>query len=418
MTDALVGGVVVVGAGAAGLSAAAHLRALGVTVTLLEAGPCIGGRARTARPAALDGEVLDLGAAWLHAADSNPLVGLAMPEDGLVNSDALRTERLFVAGREATAAEHEEYDACWDAVERLEPGAADTSLAALMAAVPGPWAPTVALWEGAIIAAADADDLSAQDWRRNLLPPPNLLPPGGLGDFVARRLATPAWLDTPATRIAWDGPGVRVDTPRGTLQAAACILTVSTGVLAAGAIRFDPPLPAAVEAAADALPMGLATKVALPAVDGGRLGIADNSTLVRQVAAGEAGMTFNAWPLGRGHLAGYMGGRTAWAVAGDDAAAEAFAREQLRAMLGPVRLGMRAVVTAWGTDPLFRGAYSYARPGHVGARAALAKAFPGERLLFAGEATRTDGLAGTVGGAWLSGRDAAARLLGEDGQAR
>ncbi len=418
MTDTLEGGVVVVGAGAAGLSAAAHLRARGVTVTLLEAGPCIGGRARTARPAALDGEVLDLGAAWLHAADSNPLVGLAMPEDGLVNSDALRTERLFIAGREATAAEHAEYEACWDAVERLEPGAADTSLAALMAAVPGPWAPTVALWEGAIIAAADADELSAQDWRRNLLPPPNLLPPGGLGDFVARRLATPAWLGTPATRIAWDGPSIRVDTPRGTLQAAACILTVSTGVLAAGAIRFDPPLPAAVQAAADALPMGLATKVALPAADGGRLGIVDNSTLVRQVAAGEVGMTFNAWPLGRGHLAGYMGGRTAWAVAGDDAAAEAFAREQLRAMLGQVRLGPRAVVTAWGTDTLFRGAYSYARPGHAGARALLAEAFPGERLLFAGEATRTDGLAGTVGGAWLSGRDAAARLLGEDGQAR
>lgn len=411
MSDVLEGGVVVVGAGAAGLSAAVHLRARGVAVTLLEAGPCIGGRARTARPAALDGEVLDLGAAWLHAADSNPLVGLAKPEDGLVNSDALGTERLFVAGREAAAAEHAEYDACWDAVERLEPGAVDTSLAALMASVPGPWAPTIALWEGAIIAAADADDLSAQDWRRNLLPPPNLLPLGGLGDFVARHLVTPAWLDTPATRIAWDGSGVQVDTPRGTLQAAACILTVSTGVLAAGAIRFDPPLPAAVQAAVDALPMGLATKVALPAADGGRLGIADNSTLVRQVAAGEAGMTFNAWPLGRGHLAGYMGGRTAWAVAGDDAAAEAFAREQLRAMLGPVRLGSRAVVTAWGTDPLFRGAYSYARPGHAGARSVLAEAFPGERLLFAGEATRTDGLAGTVGGAWLSGRDAATRLL-------
>ncbi|MGI4951748.1 MAG: FAD-dependent oxidoreductase, partial [Janthinobacterium lividum] len=228
MTDTLEDGVVVVGAGAAGLSAAAHLRAQGVTVTLLEAGPCIGGRARTVRLAALNGELLDLGAAWLHAADSNPLVALATPEDGLVNSDVLGTGRLFIAGREATAAEQAEYEACWDAVERLQPGAADTSLAALMASVPGPWAPTIALWEGAIIAAADADDLSAEDWRRNLLPPPNLLPPGGLGDFVARRLATPAWLDTPATRIAWDGPGVRVDTPRGTVRAAACVVTVST----------------------------------------------------------------------------------------------------------------------------------------------------------------------------------------------
>ena len=408
------GGVVVVGAGAAGLAAAAHLRAAGVEVTLLEAGPRTGGRARTVRPAALGGAVLDLGAAWLHAADSNPLAGMAGPEDGLVNSDLLRTERLFVAGRGATAAEQAEYDACWAAVERLQPGAADTSLADLMAPLAGPWAPIVALWEGAIIAAADADVLSAQDWHRNLLPPPNLLPPGGLGDFVARRLATPAWLDTPATAIAWGGAGVRVDTPRGVLRAAACIVTVSTGVLASGAVRFDPPLPGAVAAAVEALPMGLATKVALPLGEDGRLGIADNATLVRQVAPGEAGMTFNAWPLGRGHLVGYMGGRAAWAVAGDDAAAETFARAQLHAMLGPVRLGAGAVVTDWGTDPLFCGAYSYARPGGAAARAALAGAFPGERLLFAGEACRADGLAGTVGGAWLSGRDAAARLVAEN----
>ena len=122
-------------------------------------------------------------------------------------------------------------------------------------------------------------------------------------------------------------------------------------------------------------------------------------------------MTFSAWPLGRGHLVGFMGGRAAAAVAGDDAAAEAFARGQVQAMLGSARLGAGAAVTGWGTDPLFRGAYSFARPGGTGARAVLAGAFLGERLLFAGEATCTDGLAGTVGGAWLSGRDAAARLL-------
>jgi len=422
MTALREGGVVVIGAGAAGLSAAAHLRARGVAVTLLEAGPRIGGRAHTVRPAALGGEVLDLGASWLHAADRNPLARLASSADELIYSDALGTERLFVAGRDATAAERAGYDACWGAAGRLVPGDADSSLAALMAGLPGPWAPTVALWEGAIIAAADADALSAQDWRRNLLPPPNLLVRDGLGSFVARRLATPAWLDTPATRIGWDGPGVAagvtpgvtpgvtVETPRGTLRAAACIVTVSTGVLAGGAIRFDPPLPQMVQAAVDGLPMGLLTKVALPAGQD-RLGVADNSTLARQVAAGEAGITFNAWPLGRGHLVGFVGGRAAWAVAGDDAAADDFAREQVRAMLGRVRLGEGAVVTGWGTDPLARGAYAYARPGHAGARAALADAFPGERLLFAGEACRTDGLAGTVGGAWLSGRDAAARLL-------
>ncbi len=410
--DLLGDGVVVVGAGVAGLSAAAYLRAAGVPITLLEAGSRIGGRAHTVRPAVLGGEVLDLGAAWLHAGHGNPLTGIAAAAgDGLIDSDALRTERLFVAGRDAGPADHAAYEACWAQVEALAPPGADISLAHLMAPLDGnPWAPTVALWEGAIIAAADADVLSAQDWHRNLLPPPNLLVSGGLGAFVARRLATAVQLNSRVRRIGWDGPGVEVATPVGTLRAAACIVTVSTGVLAAEAIRFDPPLPPAVLAAVDGLPMGLLSKVALPAAGADRMGVADNATLVQQVAADKAGMTFNAWPLGRGHLVSFIGGRAAWAVAGDCRAAEAMAREGLRAMLGQ-DAGPGAVVTDWGTDPLFRGSYAYARPGQADSRGVLADAFLAERMLFAGEACRTDGLAGTVGGAWLSGRDAAVRLL-------
>ena len=69
------------------------------------------------------------------------------------------------------------------------------------------------------------------------------------------------------------------------------------------------------------------------------------------------------------------------------------------------------LVTEWGTDPLTLGAYAYAAPGQADQRGVLAAAFPGERLLFAGEACRMDGLAGTVGGAFLSGRDAADRIV-------
>ena len=304
-------GVVVVGAGVAGLSAAAHLRAAGTQVTVLEAGPRIGGRARTVHPAVLGGAVLDLGASWLHAAHSNPLVALAGVEDGLVDSDALRSERLSIAGRPATAAEQAAYEACWAAVEGLVPGAADTSLAELMAPLADdPWAPTIARWEGAVIAAADADVLSAQDWHRNLLPPPNLMAPGGLGDFVARRLDGAVCLNMPVQRIRWDGPGVSVEGPQGALRAAACIVTVSTGVLAAGGIRFYPALPPAVQDAVDGLPMGLLSKVALPGHGWGPAGPAGRyATLVQQ---GASGMTFNAWPLGRAHLVGFVGGRAAW----------------------------------------------------------------------------------------------------------
>ena len=96
-----------------------------------------------------------------------------------------------------------------------------------------PWAVTVETWEGPIICVADADEFSARDWLRNVLSGSNLVPEGGIGAFVARRLGEglDIRLSTPVTRIAWDGDGVAVETPRGTITARSAIVTVSTGVL-------------------------------------------------------------------------------------------------------------------------------------------------------------------------------------------
>lgn len=407
--------VVVVGAGVAGLAAAGRLRAAGVLTTLIEAGGRTGGRARTETVGA---DPFDHGASWLHDAERNPLVAMASAADGLRSSDDDREERVFVAGRPATAAERDAYHAAWDRLGTLgacAPDGPDTTLADMMRPLgddplTAPWARLVAQWEGAIIAAADADQLGLHDWARNRLDGTNVVMPDGIGAYVTRRLATPAELHTPAIRVAWSGPGVAVETPRGTLRAGAVILTVSTGVLAAEAIAFDPPLPASVLAAIHALPMGLLSKVALPAAGAGRMGLPPGALLVGR----DERMTFNAWHQGRAHITGFVGGRLAWDVAADAAAAEALARSELQAMLGRAalaELGPSAVVTGWGTDPLFRGAYAYAGPGDAEARGALAAAFPGARVLFAGEATRTDGLAGTVGGAYFSGIEAADRLL-------
>lgn len=415
------GGVVIVGAGVAGLAAAAALRRQSVPVTVVEASDRIGGRALTTHPAALGGAAFDHGASWLHAAQCNPLVALAVPgADILTNSNDARTERLFVGDRSANAAEQTAYAAAWDRLDHavapsLAPCQPDRSLADAMAAIrDDPWAATVAGWEGAIIAAADADSLSVRDWHRNLLDGPNLVVQGGLGTFIAQHLATEVKLGTPVTAIAWDSAaGVRVETPRGTIPASACIVTASTGVLASGAIRFDPDLPCEVLDAIAGLPMGLLTKIAFRASGSDRLDLPPNAGLVRQMRPGAADMVFIAWPQGADHVVGFVGGRAAWAVAADPALAAALAREQLRPMLGSGvdRLSADAVVTAWGTDRFTLGAYAYAPPGKAGMRAQLAAAFPAGRLLFAGEACCTDGLAGTVGGAFRSGKDAAARLM-------
>ena len=84
-----------------------------------------------------------------------------------------------------------------------------------------PWAVTVETWEGPIICCASADEFSARDWLRNVLSGSNLVPQGGIGAFVARRLGEglDIRLATPVTRVAWDGTGVAVETPRGTITA-------------------------------------------------------------------------------------------------------------------------------------------------------------------------------------------------------
>ena len=86
-----------------------------------------------------------------------------------------------------------------------------------------PWAVTVETWEGPIICCASADEFSARDWLRNVLSGSNLVPQGGIGAFVARRLGEglDIRLATPVTRVALERHGrrVAVETPRGTITA-------------------------------------------------------------------------------------------------------------------------------------------------------------------------------------------------------
>ena len=110
--------VVVIGAGLAGLGAATALREAGRAAVVLEASDRIGGRAWTTYPAELGGVWFDMGAVWLHNAETNPLVPIARAAgDALLRSDELRVERTFVGTREATAAEYADYAGAWQRFE-------------------------------------------------------------------------------------------------------------------------------------------------------------------------------------------------------------------------------------------------------------------------------------------------------------
>lgn len=416
---------VVVGAGAAGLAAAATLRAGGRSVLVLEAAARIGGRAFTAYPPELGGVWFDMGAMWLHDADRNPLTARAIAAGiPLVSTDPIRQERSQIGARILTAAEDAEYAAAWARFDAaagplLDPSLPDPPLAAVLAHLPDdPWAHTVAAWEGSVIAAADAERLSLRDWHRNRLGGRNLVPEGGIGAFVAGHLGTGLAVrcQCPVRCIRHGGPGGRVvvETAQGDITAKAVIVTVSTGVLAAGGIAFDPPLPAVTQQAIADLPMGLALKIVLRARDAERFGLAEHTALDYRVGPGEALMPYQCWPFGRDYIQAWLGGEAAWQAArAGDAAAGQMALDRLADLLGgQVRAHVAPVlVTRWDADPWARGVYCYAVPGAVDARAELGLALSDGHLWLAGEGCATDGLAGTLGGAWHSGERAAQGVM-------
>jgi monoamine oxidase len=414
--------VLIIGAGVAGLGAAAAVRDAGRRAVVLEASGRVGGRAWTAYPDVLGGAWFDMGAVWFHSAEHNPLVAIASAAgDTLLRSDELRQERTFIGNRLATAEELAAYEDAWPRFEamtdRVLATGDDVPLAGITSRLPDdPWARTIEAWEGPVICAADAHRLSARDWRSNALNGSNLVPDGGIGAFVQRRLTAglDIRLNTPVTRISWGGPGgtVMVETPRGTLSAAACVVTVSTGVLASGALAFDPVLPAQVTEAVAALPMGLAMKVALRATGADRLDLPPHCSVERMVSApGMTLMPFQCWPFNRDYVQGWIGGSVAWELArAGDAAAVDYALGYLRSMFGGrvdrLFAGGASLVTHWEADPWVRGVYCYALPGQAGAREALAAPLADGHLMVAGEACHVP-YAGTLAGAWLSGQAAA-----------
>jgi monoamine oxidase len=319
-------------------------------------------------------------------------------------------------GQPADVEEYTNAEAAWRAAVTARLGTTDCSLAEAASTVANdPWTPTIETWEGAIIAAGDADELSLADWHTNELDGENYVTQGGLGALVGRLLATPAQLGVAVTALAANTNGVQLQTAAGTIRAGAAIVTVSTGVLRDERIRFDPGLPQDILAALDGLPMGLLSKIALRAVGGDRLGLPPGAGVFRRL--GTRGAPFLStifWGGGTDLAVGFVGGRAAWALAHNPSQAGAFMRAELAATFGHdigACFAPTTFATNWGADPHFQGAYAYARPGFAHARAVLGTPLWDGRLLFAGEALSTNGLAGTIAGAYETGIAAARRIL-------
>lgn len=402
--------VVVVGAGAAGIGASRKLRAAGLEVIVLEAKDRVGGRAHSARTAA--GAVWDRGAHWLHNAEHNPMRAFA---DALGFRYRRGARRLVIRDRDGPV-DSERQTAIEDHLDRgfaavAEAGARGEDRPASEVVPDHP--EFGAMFESLFAAfnGVEPARMSTLDYARSV-DGKNWPVIDGYGALLARVAADePVRTGSAVHAITVGRDHARISTARGALEAAAVLVTVSTAVLASGAIEVDPPLPEDLRAAAHALPLGEANKVAL--------------SFTRNVFGDEephfiafehrdlATIRFDVRPLqGRPLAVGYFGGGFAREIeAAGDAAMKDFAVARLTAAFGNDlrRHVAEATSTAWCSDAEIRGGYSCARPGQADARRAFDAPVHG-RIFFAGEACSVDAY-GTVHGAWQSGEAAATRII-------
>ncbi|MGB7427773.1 MAG: NAD(P)/FAD-dependent oxidoreductase, partial [Microcoleaceae cyanobacterium] len=269
---------------------------------------------------------------------------------------------------------------------------------------------TVQSWIGAMDYGVDFDQLSTADYWNGSVDQPSYIVKEGLGAIVATLAeGLPISLGTKVTAIDWSGSGVSVETTQGTIAAKACMITVSTGVLNAGAIRFTPALPDWKLQAVANIPMGLLMKVPL-LFDGARLGLGENNWVTYRIPEDQAGQAcyFIAWPCGHDYIFGNIGGQFAWDLyaEGQDAVVD-YALEQLVRCVGSDAHAhfVKGLATDWADNPLTLGAYGAVKPRAWGARAKLSQPL-GDRLFFAGEAVG-GATSALVNGAFKSGKSVA-----------
>ena len=415
--------VCVVGAGFAGLAAAAALADSGVEPLVLEARERVGGRVHSRR---LDnGAVAELGAEFVErdqqavaataARLGLELVGTGMaygdrePRGGIgVDRATLHAElgrlRRLLADRPAAAGRG-----------AGELPAAVRSAADVLAGLPlHPGAREAIAARLQVSAALPVEELAAAvlDHAGSTFSTRESVRVGGGNQRIAQRLAErlpgAVHLGVPVEAVAWSATSVRVTAGGGVLDADACVLALPASVT--GRVRFQPPLPAWKADALGRVLYGHAAKLFVP---------------LRRVPPPSAVLSvpdhFWTWTA-RGQT-----GRVQPLVSAFAGSAPALARLQVAAGPATWLARVRAlrpdldldeagvVLSTWDDDPWVQAAYS-TRGVAVDPADAELLARPVGPLHFAGEHT-AGAWAGLMEGALRSGARAAAELLARSGRA-
>ena len=400
--------VAIIGAGAAGLGAAHALAGSGLSAIVLEARDRLGGRAWTVQ--ASPEVTFDVGCGWLHSADQNSFVAIARQLGFELNKD-LPPWRERAYGNAFPPGERDDfmramdafYERLWQAAQKGQDEPASLSLE-----VGNRWNPMIDAIS-TYINGCELKDMSTLDWDAYEDTELNWRVRRGYGALVSAYGAPcPVVLNCNVALIDHSGKRIRIETSRGTLTADKAIVTVPTNLIADATLRFSPPLPSKVDAAAG-LPLGVDDKVTLALEDAEAF---PNEANLRGATMRTEMGTYHIRPFGQPCIEGFFGGSFARAL--EDSGEGAIAAQAISEIAGflgnDIRRKLKPLYASrWARDPFARGSYSHALPGHAGDRAVLAAPVDG-RLFFAGEATSPTFFT-TAHGARDSGERAAGEVL-------
>jgi monoamine oxidase len=409
--------IVVIGAGAAGIAAARRIMAANRKVIVVEAASQIGGRCQT--DVTTFDVPFDRGARWMHNPETNPMIRLARAA-GLEIVTAPSGQKIRIGRRYARAGETEEFLAALVRANRAIDEASrrlDVSCASVLPKDLGDWAGTAEFVLGANFAGKDLKEVSVVDKVRAQDRNTAIACRQGLGTLIAKLgEQVPLSLSTPANRISWGSRDVTVETPSGKIAARAAIITVSSNVLAAGNIKFNPDIPKRTLDAAAKLSLGSYDRIALQ-MPGNPLGLARDDVIIEQSNSTRTALLYanmGASSLCSIDVAGSFGHDLS---AQGEKAMVAFAVEWLTKLFGSDAAAAvkKSSATRWNAAPYALGAMSAAGPGTQASRKVLSE--PVGCMYLAGEATH-ETLWGTIDGAWESGERAAEAALRRIGALR